>query len=102
VSDPLLPKIPEPGDTTDHTIGATVTLLRSFMVLAAVSSDPDSDEPGVPVVVMDLVLVDAFAPDAGAVPIRVMVEHSDLSTRALLDGLQRSISMLDGLGEARP
>lgn len=99
----MLPPVPEPGDAHVHDPGDddTVTVLRSFMVTAAVSAPEDASAPGVPVVVLDLVLADMFWPDGPAVPLRILVEHSDKSSRTLVAGMLNSIAMLDALAEPR-
>lgn len=104
MADPLLPPVPEPGDQNIHDPAddETVTLLRSFMVSAAMSAPEDSTLPAVPTLVLDLVLVDLFFPDGPAVPLRILVEHSDRSSRAVVAGMQRAIAMLDAIAERRP
>lgn len=101
--DPMLPEVPQPGDSRTHDPNGpdTLTVLQSFMVTAGVSSPEDPAVPGTPVVVLDLVLVDAFAPQAGAEPIRILVEHSDRSTRAFLAGIAHAIELLDALADPK-
>lgn len=101
--DPLLPPVPEPGDVHVHDAAdeESPTVLRSFMVTAAVAADEGGIAPGVPVLVFDLVLADMFLPTGPAVPLRILVEHSDKSSRALAAGIQRGIGLLDELGKRR-
>lgn len=102
--DPLLPPVPEPGDEHIHdaTADENVALVRSFMVTAALSTPEDSTLPAVPTLVFDFVLVDLFDPQGPAVPLRILVEHSAVSSHAIVAGMVRAMGMLDEIAKRRP